>query len=74
MTADIINLRRARKAKARAERTRQADENRITFGRTKAERTQSAAVRRMEEMRHAATRREGTPPSDKETPPGDEPL
>ncbi len=35
--ADIINLGRFRKAKARAERARQAEENRIRHGRTKLE-------------------------------------
>lgn len=35
--ADIINLGRFRKAKARAERARLAEENRIRHGRTKLE-------------------------------------
>lgn len=35
--ADIINLRMARKAKARAEADRTATANRAKFGRTKAE-------------------------------------
>ncbi len=35
--ADIINLRQARKAKARAEKEKTADANRLAFGRTKAE-------------------------------------
>lgn len=38
MTADIINLRQARKAKARGEKEKNAAENRAKFGRTKAER------------------------------------
>ncbi|WP_293867257.1 DUF4169 family protein [uncultured Alsobacter sp.] len=38
MTADIINLRKARKAKARGAAEARAAENRIAFGRTKAER------------------------------------
>jgi hypothetical protein len=37
MSADIVNLRRVRKAKARAERTRAAEENRRVHGRSKAE-------------------------------------
>ncbi len=45
MTADIVNLRRARKAKARADRERTAAENRRVFGRTRAERTAEAAER-----------------------------
>jgi phage-related minor tail protein len=34
---DIINLRQARKARARADQQRLADSNRAKFGRTKAE-------------------------------------
>ncbi|MBB1250711.1 DUF4169 family protein [Rhizobium sp. G21] len=37
MAADIINLRQARKVKARAEKDKTAEQNRLTFGRTKAE-------------------------------------
>lgn len=43
MSADIVNLRRARKAKARAEKEQRAAENRVLFGRSKTERTISAA-------------------------------
>ncbi len=35
--AEIINLRQARKNKARAEKEARANENRVSFGRTKAE-------------------------------------
>lgn len=35
--AEIVNLNRWRKAKAKDEKTRQADANRVAFGRTKAE-------------------------------------
>ena len=38
MTAEIVNLRRARKAKARAGHEAVAAENRVRFGRTKDER------------------------------------
>jgi hypothetical protein len=41
--AEIVNLRRVRKAKARAVTAAQADANRLAFGRTKAER-QAAAL------------------------------
>jgi Domain of unknown function (DUF4169) len=34
---DIVNLRRARKSKARAEKSKQADVNRVKFGQSKAE-------------------------------------
>jgi len=37
MTADIINLNRFRKEKARAERASIAEENRVRFGRTRAQ-------------------------------------
>jgi hypothetical protein len=37
MTNDIVNLRQFRKSKARAERDAKAEENRVKFGRTKAE-------------------------------------
>jgi len=40
--AEIVNLRRARKGKARVEKDARAADNRVRFGRTKAER----AVRR----------------------------
>lgn len=35
--AEIVNLNRWRKAKAKEEKVRQADANRVAFGRTKAE-------------------------------------
>ncbi len=37
MTNDIVNLRQFRKSKARAERDAKAEQNRVKFGRTKAE-------------------------------------
>lgn len=45
MPADIVNLRSARKAKARAERERKAETNRALFGRTKAEKKSQADER-----------------------------
>ncbi|HEY8565589.1 MAG TPA: DUF4169 family protein [Beijerinckiaceae bacterium] len=42
--AEIINLNRARKAKARAEKDAKAEANRARHGRTKAERTQAEAA------------------------------
>ncbi|SOB80254.1 protein of unknown function [Sphingomonas guangdongensis] len=55
--AEVINLNRARKARAKAERTAQADANRRKFGRTKAEKaadTQAAA--RQDAALHGAKR------------------
>ena len=37
MTGKIVNLNRARKARARAEKRAQADANSVRFGRSKAE-------------------------------------
>lgn len=39
MTAEIVNLNKFRKAKERAEKEKLAQENRASFGRSKAERT-----------------------------------
>lgn len=39
MTGDIVNLRQARKARARREKETRAAENRVQFGRSKAEKT-----------------------------------
>jgi hypothetical protein len=50
---EIVNLRRARKSKKRAEDARAADANRIAFGRTRTEREvsekeKSLAARRLD--------------------------
>jgi hypothetical protein len=49
--AEIINLRNARKQKARAEKASQAEQNRISFGRTKAEKQLSAAEKALADKR-----------------------
>lgn len=38
MSADVVNLRQFRKAKTRTQKEKQAEQNRLTFGRSKAER------------------------------------
>ena len=43
--AEIINLRQVRKQKARAEAEKTAEQNRMAFGRTKAERKLTEAER-----------------------------
>ena len=43
--AEIVNLRRARKAEARAEHAKAADANRAVHGRTLAERAREASDR-----------------------------
>lgn len=47
--ADIINLRTARKQKARVEKEVQASQNRVIFGRTKAEKQKAEAEQRLAE-------------------------
>jgi hypothetical protein len=44
MAAEIVNLRQARKTRARVEKEKQADQNRLTFGRTKAEKSLTKAL------------------------------
>ena len=58
MAADIINLRRARKAKARVDRDREATANRAAYGRPKSEKQKSAAEERLAARRIDAHRRE----------------
>ena len=41
--AELVNLNRVRKAKKREDEARQAEANRIRFGRTKAEKARDAA-------------------------------
>jgi hypothetical protein len=43
--AEIVNLRRARKQRARQVAEKQAEQNRLTFGRSKAERLVTEAER-----------------------------
>ncbi|MFN3672943.1 MAG: DUF4169 family protein [Bosea sp. (in: a-proteobacteria)] len=52
--AEIVNLRRARKQRKRTDADKQAEQNRISFGRSKAERALSDA-----EAALAAKRLEG---------------
>lgn len=62
MAADVINLRQARKARARAEKVQQAAENRAAFGRKKSEHEVSGAARRLQADRleqHRRTRTDG---------------
>lgn len=40
---DIVNLRQVRKARARVDKARAADANRVKFGRTKAEKAAALA-------------------------------
>jgi len=42
---EVVNLNRAKKAKARAETQAQAAQNRVTFGRTKAQKVSNLAAK-----------------------------
>lgn len=53
---EVVNLRLARKAKARAEAERKADENRAKFGQTKTVRKQTAAEKKRADKAHEAGR------------------
>ena len=47
--ADVVNLNQFRKAKARADKTKSAHDNRIKFGRTKAQKNKDAGERAQQE-------------------------
>lgn len=47
--ADILSLSKARKAKARADKDAVATQNRVKFGRTKAEKAKAAAEKSITE-------------------------
>jgi hypothetical protein len=49
--SEIVNLRRARKDKARADKESQAAANRAKYGQTKADKTRDAAVTALERRR-----------------------
>jgi hypothetical protein len=55
---EVVNLRRARKERARREKDAEAQENRVAFGRTKAERDLTAAQNLLAADRLAAHKRE----------------
>ena len=74
MTERPIKLNRARKARARNEARRRADENALRFGRGKAERARDAAeaergASRLDGHRLDENRREGGAPDDGENGP-----
>ena len=63
--ADIVNLRQARKRRARAEKEAKAAENRVAFGRPKSERSLSEA-RRENDLRRLEGHRRHEPDSGNE--------
>ncbi len=56
--ADILSLSKARKAKARVVKEQTASENRVKFGRTKAEKEREAALGRIAQKRLDEVKRE----------------
>ncbi|TCL75031.1 DUF4169 family protein [Rhizobium sp. BK251] len=58
MSAEIVNLRQFRKKQARSEKERQAEQNRISFGRTKAEKKLTEALNEKAEKSHGQGRLE----------------
>lgn len=54
--AEVINLNRYRKAKQRSEGGRKAEENRVKFGRTKAERDTAKSEAEKREADHDGKR------------------
>ena len=57
MAGDIVNLRRARKARAKAEAAQAAAANRAAFGRSRAEKSVADATRQQAEARLSGHRR-----------------
>lgn len=59
MADSILSLSKARKAKARAEKDATAAENRVKFGRTKAENAKDAAEKSISQKLIDAHKRDG---------------
>jgi phage-related minor tail protein len=57
---DVINLNQARKARERQEKTRQADANRVRFGRNKGEKLREASE--AEKLRRELEGKKKSPP------------
>lgn len=53
MSAEVINLRQFKKTQARSEKDKQAEQNRISFGRTKAEKQLTKALNDKAEKAHS---------------------
>lgn len=58
MAADVVNLRQFRKKKTREDKAKTAEQNRISFGRTKSEKDLTKAINEKAEMAHEQGRRE----------------
>ncbi len=58
---EVVNLRQVRKAKRRASNERDAEANRLAYGRTRREREQTGAERDLADRHLEGHRREETP-------------
>ena len=58
MSGETVNLRRFRKRKARQEKEKAAEANRVAFGRTKAEKSQTRQINRQASKAHEQGRLE----------------
>ncbi|HTJ03468.1 MAG TPA: DUF4169 family protein [Methylovirgula sp.] len=69
MSGEIVNLRRARKAKQRAAEADTAAENRLRFGQSKEQRTLDAKTTALDDRRFEAHKREliGRDPAESRT-------
>lgn len=56
MSAEIVNLRQFKKKQVRSEKEKQAEQNRISFGRTKVEKQLTKALNDKAEQSHAQGR------------------
>jgi len=56
VTAEVVNLRQFKKKQARADKEKQAEQNRISFGRTKAEKQLTKALNEKAERSHQQSR------------------
>lgn len=52
MSADIVNLRQFKKKQARSDKEKQAEQNRISFGRTKVEKQLTRALNEKADKAH----------------------
>ncbi|MCM2294264.1 DUF4169 family protein [Allorhizobium sp. BGMRC 0089] len=65
MTGDVVNLRQFRKTKARAEKEKAAEQNRLTHGRTKMEKNLTKALNEKAKKDFDQSRLEREPSSPK---------
>ncbi|CFX63858.1 conserved protein of unknown function [Candidatus Filomicrobium marinum] len=69
MTAEIINLRQVRKARERARKEAQAEENRAKFGQSKTERQKRSLEAEHANRQLDGAQRVGSPDHQPSTPP-----